>query len=134
MHSVVLEDESSQLHGIALLIDLRDLPSQTVTNLNFNRKDSKLFFEMIRGALPISINAIHSCRPSEKSIQALFIPFVGWLMGKDLRLHKIIHIGDPQCCSPPWRNMASRKKGSQLPLAVPGTNSRIGRDFVYSWS
>jgi hypothetical protein len=82
MLSVVLEDELSHLHGIAFLVDLHDLPSQNVSNIRFDRKASKLFFEMLRDALPISVNALHSCRPSEKSIQAILIPFASWLMGK----------------------------------------------------
>lgn len=51
---------------------------------------------MVRDALPISINAIHSCRPSEKSIQSILKPFISFFMGKDLRLRYIIHIGEPQ--------------------------------------
>jgi hypothetical protein len=134
MLSVVLEDEISQLNGMAILVDLRDLPSQNVTNINFNRKASKLFFELIRDALPISINAIHSCWPSEKSIAATLMPFASWLMGKDLRLRRVIYKGEPPVLSPPWRNIPSRKKVSRLPLVVPGTTLGIGWSFVYSWS
>jgi hypothetical protein len=115
----VLEDDTSQLHGMALLVDLRDLPSQNLTNIHFNRKASKLFFEMIRDALPISINAIHPCWPSEKSIQAILMPFVSWLMGKDLRLRRIIHKGEPSVLLSSLKRYCLEKES--IPAAIGGS-------------
>jgi hypothetical protein len=109
---------------VAILVDLRDLPSQNVTNIHFDRKASKLFFELIRDALPISINAIHSCWPSEKSIPAILMPFASWLMGKDLRLRRIIHIGEPPVLLSSLEKYSLKKES--IPAAIGGSWNEFG--------
>jgi hypothetical protein len=124
MLSVVLEDEISQKHGMVFLTDLRDLSSQNGTNIKFDRKFTKLFFELIRDSFPININALHSCRPSEKSIQAIIKPFIMWLIGKDLRLRSMDHIGEPPVLLSSLEKYGLKKEG--IPVVLGGTWNEFG--------
>jgi hypothetical protein len=126
MLSVMLEDELSQTNGMLFLADLRDLPFQNGTNMNirFDRKFMKLLFEMIRASLPISINALHTCRPAEKSLTAIVLPFTLWFMGKDMRVRRIEHFGEPPVLLSSLEEYGLKKEG--IPAALGGTWNEFG--------
>jgi hypothetical protein len=124
MLSVVLEDEISQTNGMLFLVDLRDLPWQNGTNMSFDRKVIKLLFEMIRDALPISINALHTCRPAQKSLTAILMPFTLWFMGKYIRLRRRVHYGEPPLLLSSLEEYGFKKEG--IPVAQGGTWNEFG--------
>jgi hypothetical protein len=116
MFSVALEDELSQKHGVVLISDLRDLPSQNNKKDLFERKVTKLYWEVLRDCLPIRIHATHGCLPAEKRIAAIFKPFAVWMMGKDVRRRRVEHIGGPLVLLSSLEEYGFKQDGLPIPL------------------
>jgi CRAL/TRIO domain len=88
IHSVLLENETSQKKGIVFISSPRDAQLKS-----FDRIQMKMMMESLRGCLPVRLSAIHICRPP--AFISIILPIVKLLMGPVLRERIRFHTGSP---------------------------------------
>lgn len=86
-HTVLLESEATQKHGLVALFFNR----KSMRLNQFDRKRTKLSVKSVKGCLPVRLRAIHLCQPP--TWFSMVFPIIRIFLGERLRKRVLLHKG-----------------------------------------